>query len=133
MISDSKSRISLESDQSNLIEWLPSYLADITRCKVTSTDEIQRLLAKVATGDESSREELINCHLYYAYCVAKRHHQANPSVSLEDMVQEANLALVESIISYDNTSSTPFACHLCNDINHACEQVVNKLLRTMND
>ena len=133
MISDSKSRKSPESDQCDHIEWLPSYLADITRYKVENPNEINKLLENISKGDASSQETLINCHLYYAYCVAKRYHQEHPFVSLEDMVQEANLALVESVITYTDTSSTSFACHLCKNINHACEQVVQRLLRIAND
>ncbi len=133
MISDSKSRKAPESDQCNHLEWLPTYLADITRYKVEGPDEVHRLIVKVSDGDTSSREKLINAHLYYAYCVAKRHHLESPFVPLEDMLQEANLALVESIDTFELAQSTPFACHLCKNINHACEQVVDELFSTAND
>lgn len=133
MISDSKSRKAQESGQSNHIEWLPKYLADITRYKVEKPDEIRMLLEKVSEGDDSSREKLINCNLYFAYCVAKRHQLEHPFVPLEDMIQEANLALVESVNTYPDAPSSSFSCYLCKNINHACEQVVKKLLRATNN
>ncbi len=130
MISDSKSRKAPESDQSRPLEWLPTYLSDIARYKVETPDELSMLLEKVSAGDDSSREVLINCNLYFAYCVAKRHHLEHPFVPLEDMIQEANLALVESVITYTDAQNISFSCYLCKNINNACEQVVKKLLRT---
>lgn len=133
MISDSKSRKAPESDQSRPLEWLPTYLSDIARYKIENPDELSMLIKKASTGDDSSREILINSNLYFAYCVAKRHHLEHPFVPLEDMIQEANLALVESVITYADVQNISFSCHLCKNINNACEQVVKKLLKATND
>lgn len=74
-------------------------------------DEVNAYLDRIDAGDQEAYTEFINKNLRLVISVAKKFHNSNPTLNLEDLIQEGNLGVMEAIKKYDRTKETSFATY----------------------
>lgn len=80
---------------------LSSYMQDISRYPLLTLDEEVELTQRAKAGDESAKQQLIQCNLRFVISVAKQFiHQG---VALEDLIMEGNIGLINAIEKFDPT------------------------------
>lgn len=80
---------------------LSSYMQDISRYPLLTLDEEVELTQRAKAGDESAKQQLIQCNLRFVISVAKQFiHQG---IALEDLIMEGNIGLINAIEKFDPT------------------------------
>ena len=85
------------------------YLDDIHNFPLLTHKETLELVRKMANGDEEARDYLICCNLKYAFSVAKKYN--NTGVPFEDLIQQANLGLMDAVDRYNPNRGTKFSTY----------------------
>lgn len=78
---------------------LSLYLKDMAHCRKLSRAEERELAIRKDAGDQAARERLIESCLPYAIHIARRYQWTG--APLDDLVQEANIALMRSVDRFD--------------------------------
>ncbi len=92
---------------SNNIDILNSYLKLINKYPTLSREQEIELFEKYHNGDEKAKEKLINSNLKLVFNVAKRY--CNKGVSIMDLIQEGNLVLIRAVEKFDLSKNTKFS------------------------
>jgi len=82
------------------------YLADISNIDMFTADEEYECAVKAADGDSKAKNELVRRNLRFAVSVAKSY--VRKGVSLEDLVNEANIGLIVAAEKFDPTKGPKF-------------------------
>jgi RNA polymerase primary sigma factor len=82
------------------------YLKEIARYKLINADEEVELIIKVRQGDETARTRLIFSNLRFVVSIAKKYQ--NRGFSLNDLISEGNLGLIEASKKFDETRGFRF-------------------------
>ena len=82
------------------------YLEEIREFDKLTVEEENALVIKVKNGDEKAREELIKRNLRFVVSVAKQY--VTPNDSLEDLVNEGNIGLIQSTETFNPTKGFKF-------------------------
>jgi len=82
------------------------YLSDISKIKMITVEEEVSLARKIHTGDLEARDCLVNANLRFVISVAKQYQ--NLGISLEDLINEGNLGLIEAAQRFDETKGFKF-------------------------
>jgi RNA polymerase primary sigma factor len=88
---------------------LNSYLNDIRKYKVPTKEEEEEIFARVKSGDQKAKTELINRNQRFIYSLAKIYSRDESEVL--DYVNEGNIGLIAAIDSFDVTKGTKFITH----------------------
>jgi RNA polymerase primary sigma factor len=83
---------------------LPKYFSDLKVNFDTNPipkSEERVLIKKAQAGCMESRDKLVQSNLRFAISYAKAFYKGNPTLQLCDLVQEANLGLIESVMKYN--------------------------------
>lgn len=83
----------------NAGDTLPIYLRDIGKIPVLTREEELLLARKAAQGDHGAHDALVTANLRFVVMIAKRY--ANRGLSLEDLIDEGNLGLINAIRHFD--------------------------------
>ncbi len=78
---------------------LSTYLKEINKIKLLSREEEDEIARKAVKGDPMAKEILINANLRFVVNVAKKYQ--NQGMTLEDLIGEGNLGLINAIEKYD--------------------------------
>lgn len=100
--------INLVSDNSDLTAL---YYKDISRIKKLTEEENIELLKKVKAGDSEARQKFIEANLRLAIGIAKLFKSKTTKMSFLDLVEEANMALILSVDTYDMNSGYRFSTY----------------------
>lgn len=100
MKEEEKNEVKLEEhgDDGDL---LGHYLRDIGKHKLLSAEEEQELAKRVSEGDEAARREFIESNLRLVVSIAKKYK--GYGLSLDDLIQEGNIGLMNAVKRYDYT------------------------------
>lgn len=80
---------------------LSAYMQDISRYPLLTLAEEEELTRLAQAGDQHAKQRLVECNLRFVISVAKPFiHQG---VSLEDLIMEGNLGLINAIERFDPT------------------------------
>ena len=82
------------------------YLSDVSKIKMITVEEEVSLARKIHNGDLEARDCLINANLRFVISVAKQYQ--NLGISLEDLINEGNLGLIEAAQRFDETKGFKF-------------------------
>lgn len=82
------------------------YLKEINEIPMLTPLEEAVLAEKAVKGDEAAAEELIVKNLRFVVSVAKQY--ATDKISLEDLVNEGNIGLIQSVSKFDPTMGYKF-------------------------
>lgn len=78
---------------------LSTYLKEINKIPLLTREEEDTIARKAVKGEAESREKLITANLRFVVNVAKKYQ--NQGLSLEDLINEGNLGLINAIEKYD--------------------------------
>jgi RNA polymerase sigma factor (sigma-70 family) len=93
--------------------------------KLSFADE-QALIALAQAGDNDAKQRLVDLHLAYALGIAKRWKPRMPGHDLEDLMQIAQLALLDCIKRYDAALGTRLITLATFRITHAIMQSISR-------
>jgi RNA polymerase primary sigma factor len=82
------------------------YLNEISKLKMISPEEEVSLARRIHKGDLDARDCLINANLRFVVSVSKQYQ--NLGLSLEDLINEGNLGLIEAAQRFDETRGFKF-------------------------
>lgn len=100
------------------------YLQDIGRNRVMTKDEEFACFQRLRDGDESVRREIIERNLRLVVRLAVKFQ--NKGLSLEDLIQEGNIGLLEVIDRFDHTLGFRFSTYAAFWIRQAMQVAVRK-------
>lgn len=103
---------------------IKTYLKEISRHRVLTKDEEFELFARLRSGDEGARQEIIDCNLRLVVRLAQRFQ--GKGLTLEDLVQEGNLGLLEVINRFDHTLGFRFSTYAAFWIRQSMQVAVRK-------
>ncbi|MDT8411081.1 MAG: RNA polymerase sigma factor RpoD/SigA [Vicingaceae bacterium] len=85
---------------------LEKYLQEVSREGMITADEEVELAQKIKEGDERALDKLVRSNLRFVISVAKQYQ--NTGLTLEDLINEGNLGLIEAAKRYDHTKGFKF-------------------------
>lgn len=103
---------------------IKTYLKEISRHRVLTKEEEFTLFDRLRRGDESVREEITQCNLRLVVRLAQRFQKKG--LSLEDLIQEGNLGLIEVINRFDHTLGFRFSTYAAFWIRQSMQVAVRK-------
>lgn len=93
----------------NSIDPIDTYLNDISKYKLLSSEEEIELAKKIANGDEEAKRLFIKSNLRLVVSIAKRY--TNTGAQLQDLIQEGNIGLIEAVDRFDYTLGYKFSTY----------------------
>jgi RNA polymerase primary sigma factor len=108
----------------NDINGIQQYFKEIGRHSVLTKEEEHDVFERLRQGDESARERIISCNLRLVVRMAQRFQ--NRGLSLEDLIQEGNIGLMEVIERFDHTLGFRFSTYAAFWIRQAIQVAVRK-------
>lgn len=85
---------------------LEKYLQDVSKEAMITAEEEVELAQKIQAGDETALNKLVRANLRFVISVAKQYQ--NTGLTLEDLINEGNLGLIEAAKRYDHTKGFKF-------------------------
>jgi len=99
----------IKKEKNYEINSLTSYLKDVYHHKLLSKDEEESLGRRIAAGDETAKEMMIQSNLRLVINIAKRY--LNSGLTLQDLIQEGNIGLIEAVEKFDYRKGCRFATY----------------------
>jgi len=88
-------------------ESFKKYLKDVSKIDLFDSPEVEAECAyRAINGDLNAQDELVMRNLRFVISVAKQY--VKPNVTLEDLVNEGNIGLMEAATKFDPTQGTKF-------------------------
>ena len=103
---------------------LQIYIKEIHRYPTLSHEETVELSKRIASGDMSAKERLINCNLKFAFSVAAKYIRTG--LPLLDLIQQANLGLMKAADLYDYRKGARFTTYSVFLIRNSIVRYVNE-------
>tara|TARA_R100000315_G_scaffold62363_1_gene43504 strand:- start:18081 stop:18881 length:801 start_codon:yes stop_codon:yes gene_type:complete len=100
------------------------YLKDVRKHDVITPQFELELAKRIAAGDDTAIEELVNANLRFVIAVAKEYQ--NQGVPLADLISEGNYGLITAAKRFDHTKGYRF-------ISYAVWWVKQAILQSLND
>jgi RNA polymerase primary sigma factor len=85
---------------------LEKYLQDVSKEEMISAEEEVALAQRIKDGDEAALNRLVRANLRFVISVAKQYQSTG--LTLEDLINEGNLGLIEAAKRYDHTKGFKF-------------------------
>ena len=77
------------------------YFEDVNKKEMLTVQQENELAEKIKTGCEKSKKRLIEANLRFVISVAKSYHKRGSIMSLEDLINEGNLGMIEAANLFD--------------------------------
>ena len=122
-------------DPMALMEELPvgdpvrMYLKEIGTISLLTTEQEQELGQRIAEGDESARQRLVEANLRLVVSVAKRY--VGRGLQFLDLIQEGNVGLMKAAEKFDHTKGYKFSTYATWWIRQAISRAVADQARTI--
>lgn len=85
---------------------LEKYLQEVSREDMITAEEEVELAERIQQGDKEALNRLVRANLRFVISVAKQYQ--NTGLTLEDLINEGNLGLIEAAKRYDHTKGFKF-------------------------
>ncbi len=105
-----------DNSEESLVE---RYWRDIQRYEVLSADAEAALWQRVLAGDSDAKECLVKHHLRYVVGIAREY--ASPGVSVLDLINEGNIALLRAVETYECRDDKRFAQYAVHAVRQAMQ------------
>ncbi len=98
---------------------LESYIQEISSAKPLSDEEEARLAGLIKQGDTKAKDKLVKANLKFVVSIARQY--ATASVSILDLVNEGNIALIKAADNYNPSYGKRFSSYSAGHIRRAIE------------
>ena len=88
---------------------LKLYFKEMSAINLLTTEEEQALAARIAEGDQSAKDELVEANLRLVVSLAK--HYQGCGISLQDLIQEGNVGLMKAAEKFDASKGFKFSTY----------------------
>jgi len=88
-----------------------SYLKEIGKVSLLTTEEERELAKKVDSGDEQARRKMIEANLRLVVSIAKRYIGRSRNLDLLDLIQEGNIGLSKAVDKFDYKKGFKFSTY----------------------
>ena len=105
------------------------YLKEIGKVDLLSTEEELALAEKMANGDESAKQKLVESNLRLVVSIAKRY--VGRGMFFLDLIQEGNLGLMKAVEKFDYTKGYKFSTYATWWIRQAITRAIADQERTI--
>lgn len=85
---------------------LEKYLQEVSKEGMVTAEQEVELAIKIKDGDTNALDKLVRSNLRFVISVAKQYQ--NTGLTLEDLINEGNLGLIEAAKRYDHTKGFKF-------------------------
>lgn len=85
---------------------LEKYLQEVSREDMITAEQEVELAERIQQGDKEALNQLVRANLRFVISVAKQYQ--NTGLTLEDLINEGNLGLIEAAKRYDHTKGFKF-------------------------
>ena len=85
---------------------LEKYLQDVSKEEMITAEQEVELAQRIKSGDETALNRLVKANLRFVISVAKQYQSTG--LTLEDLINEGNLGLIEAAKRYDHTKGFKF-------------------------
>ena len=103
-------------------EAISTYLNDISHSAILTAPEELSLAKKIASGDQSARQTMIESNLRLVVSIAKRH--VNKGLPLPDLIEEGNIGLIRAVEKYDYKKGFRFSTYATWWIRQAMQRAI---------
>jgi len=108
---------------------LYTYIAEISKIPLLSTEEERRLAFRIQKGDGKARRKLILSNLRLVVSIAKKYIYYG--VSLLDLIEEGNIGLMKAVENFDPRRGTKFSTYATWWIRQAITRALSNQSRTV--
>ena len=108
-------RNSISSEES----LLESYIQEIASAKPLSDEEEARLAELIKQGDAKAKDKLVKANLKFVVSIARQY--ATASVSILDLVNEGNIAMIKAADNFNPSYGKRFSSYAAGHIRRAIE------------
>lgn len=120
-------KINEERDDSELNNYeltnsLKTYLHEISRIPLLSLEEEQKLVKRIAQGDNYAREIFVESNLKLVVSIARRY--VGRGLPFLDLIQEGNIGLMKAVDKYDINKETKFSTYATYWIKQAIDRAL---------
>ena len=105
------------------------YLKDIGKVPLLDSEREKELAQRMAEGDESAKDELVQANLRLVVSIAKRY--VGKGMFFLDLIQEGNLGLMKAVGKYDYTKGFKFSTYATWWIRQAITRAIADQARTI--
>ena len=105
------------------------YLKDIGKIPLLSAQKEAELAERVANGDESAKNELVESNLRLVVSIAKKY--VGKGMYILDLIQEGNLGLMKAVEKFDHTKGYKFSTYATWWIKQAITRAIADQARTI--
>ncbi len=105
------------------------YLKEIGKVDLLSTEQELSLAEKMANGDESAKQKLVESNLRLVVSIAKRY--VGRGMFFLDLIQEGNLGLMKAVEKFDYTKGYKFSTYATWWIRQAITRAIADQARTI--
>lgn len=110
-------------------ESIKRYFSEIAPLKQLTPDQEADLILKAQQGNEAAFERIIEANLRFVISVAKQYQ--NCGLSLEDLIQEGNIGLMEAVYRFDVNRDNRFLTYATTYIRKNIIDAINKFGRAI--
>jgi RNA polymerase sigma factor (sigma-70 family) len=111
------------------LELMSMYMRDISRYGLLTAEEEIQLSRRIADGDDSARQYMINANLRLVVKIARRY--LNRGLQLSDLIEEGNLGLIRAVEKFDAAHGCRFSTYATWWIRQAVERAIMNQSRTI--
>lgn len=97
--------------EGELPDSVQTYLKEIGRTELLTTEEEKELAKKIEKGDHEARQRFIRANLRLVVSIAKRYVNRSPHLSILDLVQEGNIGLARAVTKFDYRRGFKFSTY----------------------
>ena len=119
-----------ENEEYANLNSVKQYMKEISRYPLLTDEEEKDIFARIANGDPSAAETLINSNLRLVVSVA-RHYATCSSMPLLDLIQEGNLGLIRAVEKFDISKGYKFSTYATWWIRQSISRSISDLSRTI--
>ncbi len=106
-----------------------SFLKDIGKIPLLSTEEEIELAKRMSTGDEHAKKRLIEANLRLVVSIAKKY--VRRGMQFLDLIQEGNMGLIKAVEKFDYTKGFKFSTYATWWIKQAITRAIADQARTI--
>lgn len=119
-----------ENEEYANLNSVKQYMKEISRYPLLTDKEEKDIFARIANGDPTAAETLINSNLRLVVSVA-RHYATCSSMPLLDLIQEGNLGLIRAVEKFDISKGYKFSTYATWWIRQSISRSISDLSRTI--